>query len=130
MKNHHISIKRVFEPASEDDGYRILVDRLWPRGLKKEEAYIDKWLKDIAPSTSLRKWFNHEPEKWSAFEWRYKEELKSNPATDTLIKIITEHPRITFIYAAANQEHNHAIVLTDFLIEIDKLVPLHVFQQP
>jgi uncharacterized protein YeaO (DUF488 family) len=110
-----LSIKRVYSPASPDDGYRILVDRLWPRGLKKSEAQVDKWLKEVAPSTSLRMWFNHEPAKWLAFRWRYKEELKANAALDELLGVLKVHGRVTLLYSATDLLHNNAVALKEFL---------------
>lgn len=108
-----VKIKRIYEPASADDGYRILTDRLWPRGIKKE--FIDKWLKDIAPSTELRKWFNHEPEKWQQFFARYREEIAHSPALDELHADIQNHANVTLLYSAKDEEHNQAVALLQIL---------------
>ena len=110
-----IKIKRIYEPVDKNDGYRILIDRLWPRGIKKEEAHIDLWSKDIAPSTALRKWFNHEPEKWESFRKKYYTELKGNPAVKEMRKVLKEHPASTLLYGAKNEHYNQAIVLAEYL---------------
>jgi uncharacterized protein YeaO (DUF488 family) len=109
-----ISLKRAYAPPASDDGFRILIDRLWPRGLSKEKAAVDLWLKDIAPSTELRKWFNHEAEKWPEFRKRYKTEIRANKAAaDLLEQALKDHQRITFVYAAKDEAHNDAIVLQE-----------------
>lgn len=109
------SIKRVYEPTAKSDGYRVLVDRLWPRGLTKEKAAVDLWLKEIAPSTELRKWFQHDPEKWSQFQTKYKKELKENDeVVDQLKKEIKKH-KVTLLYGAKDEEHNEAKVLLKYL---------------
>jgi uncharacterized protein YeaO (DUF488 family) len=95
-----IFIKRVYEWPSAEDGYRVLVDRLWPRGVKKQDARIDEWLKEVAPSTELRKWFNHEPEKWQAFTKKYAEELQISSAYKKLQSLTGQHSTITLVYAA------------------------------
>lgn len=108
-----IRIKRVYDEPTKDDGIRILVDRLWPRGLTKQKAGINLWLKDIAPSTALRKWFAHDPEKWKEFIKRYHEELKENPEQ---VKILEEQLRkdtVTLVYGAKDEEHNEALVLKE-----------------
>lgn len=109
-----INIKRIYEPYSTGDGYRILVDRLWPRGMKKEDARIDKWLKEIAPSTGLRKWFNHEPEKWDQFRQKYHAELDKSTALDELLTDLRTHQVVTFLFSSKEEKHNHAIVLKQF----------------
>ena len=110
-----LHIKRIYEPADEGDGIRILVDRLWPRGISKTEARIDAWLKDIAPSPDLRRWFGHDPNKWSEFRRRYEDELEKNlRAVDELRKHI-DQSTATLLYGARDNEHNHAIVLKDFI---------------
>jgi uncharacterized protein YeaO (DUF488 family) len=111
----NIKIKRVYEEFEKDDGFRILVDRLWPRGLSKEKARIDLWLKEIAPSTELRKWFGHDPEKWKGFRSRYETELRHH---DDLVKTLeakAEEGTITLLYAARDEKHNEALVLQQFL---------------
>jgi uncharacterized protein YeaO (DUF488 family) len=111
-----IKIKRAYQPAEEADGFRILVDRLWPRGISKEKAMIDLWLKDIAPSNDLRKWFSHNVEKWSEFKTRYLEELKTKRTLMEHIKNLEkEKGTLTLIYAAKDEEHNNALVLKDKL---------------
>jgi uncharacterized protein YeaO (DUF488 family) len=106
-----LMIKRAYENPSKSDGFRLLIDRLWPRGLKKEEAKIDLWLKEIAPSTELRKWFNHEVDKWTEFQHLYAKELKSQHALmNSIIAELHKHP-VSLIYGAKDPEHNHAIVL-------------------
>lgn len=110
-----IKIKRVYEKPDKTDGFRILVDRLWPRGLTKEKAAIDLWLKDIAPSKELRKWFNHEPEKWKGFIKKYEVELKENKEPASLLKDYAKKGPVTLIYGARDQEHNEALVIKKFI---------------
>ncbi len=115
MKNL-ILIKRAYEPASPEDGFRIYVDRLWPRGLSHETFHYDLWDKEIAPSTELRQWFHENPtSEWTEFENRYKEELLNNPAYDTLRKLIAAKPKVTLLYSSHDTEHNNALVLKDLL---------------
>ena len=108
-------IKRVYEAPAKDDGTRILVDRLWPRGLTKEKAHVDLWLKEIAPSTELRKWFAHDPAKWTEFQTRYKAELKNNPETLALLKKEIAKGPATLLYGARDEQHNEAQVLQKLL---------------
>ena len=110
-----IKIKRIYDPVSKDDGKRILVDRLWPRGVKKEKAAIDEWLKDIAPSDELRKWFSHDPEKWQEFKKRYKKELSDSDKASLVKKLKAEAKKgtITFLFAAKDTEHDNAMVLKE-----------------
>ena len=111
----NIKIKRAYEPTHKDDGLRILVDRLWPRGLTQEKAAVALWLKELAPSTELRKWFGHDPEKWRSFRGRYETELRHN---DDLIKLLKQKGRegtVTLVYGARDQKHNEALVLKQFL---------------
>lgn len=110
-----MKIKRVYEKPERDDGYRILVDRLWPRGISKASAEIDEWIKEIAPSTELRKWFNHEPEKFSEFKKRYKEELKTHVAELKKIHEISQKKKITLLYSAKDTQYNQAVVLLEVL---------------
>lgn len=111
-----IRIKRAYEPASTDDGLRIYIDRLWPRGLSHETFHYDFWDKDIAPSTELREWFHADPEKrWEEFAKRYKSELESNPAFAALKKTISGKQTVTLLYSSHNHEHNNAIVVKDML---------------
>lgn len=111
-----LSMKRVYDAPSKDDGFRILVDRLWPRGLSKEHAKVDLWEKDIAPTTGLRKWFNHDPEKWPEFKKRYRAELHANKeSVDALRRTISDHAKVTLLYAAKDPRHNNTLVLVDVL---------------
>ena len=110
-----IKIKRVYETYSSNDGYRVLVDRLWPRGVSKQKAQIDEWLKEIAPSDELRKWFNHEVDKWSEFQNRYVTELNHNSASAELKQIIKDNQNTTLVYSAHDEQHNQAIVLLKWL---------------
>jgi len=111
-----IAIKRIYEEPAPGDGARILVDRLWPRGVSKERAKLDLWLKDIAPSTELREWFGHDPKKWIEFQKKYKIELANNeePVAE-LKKIIRQNNTATLLYAAKDEEHNEAAVLKNLL---------------
>ena len=108
-----MKIKRVYDKPDKDDGLRILVDRLWPRGLTKEKACIDLWLKDIAPSTELRKWFGHDPAKWDEFRKRYREELEMNKAQTSLLNKTLEKGEVTLVYGSRDEEHNEALVLKE-----------------
>jgi uncharacterized protein YeaO (DUF488 family) len=107
-----VKIKRIYEDYSPEDGYRVLVDRLWPRGVSKEKAQINLWLKEIAPSTELRKWFGHDPEKWSEFEKRYRKELSSKEELIAQLKELKKkHKQITLLFGAKDRTHNEAIIL-------------------
>ena len=110
-----IAIKRVYQEPEPADGFRILVDRLWPRGLSKERAKIDLWLKEVAPSTELRKWFNHDPAKWAEFQKRYKQELKSKSDQLDVIKEKIHQGPVTLLYGAKDEAHNEAVVLLAML---------------
>jgi uncharacterized protein YeaO (DUF488 family) len=111
-----IQIKRIYDNCNLSDGVRILIDRLWPRGLKKREAKVDEWIKDIAPSDELRKWFSHDPEKWNSFKVRYNKELKRKKELIEHIKILQrEKGIITLLYSTKDEEHNNAVVLKNFL---------------
>jgi uncharacterized protein YeaO (DUF488 family) len=111
-----LRVKRVYEKASKEDGWRVLVDRLWPRGLTKEAAGADVWMKDIAPSDALRKWFRHEQEKWEAFQKKYRAELATKkPLVEELQKMEKEHGTVTLLYGAKDEERNQAIVLVEVL---------------
>ncbi|HEY6631983.1 MAG TPA: DUF488 domain-containing protein [Rhizobiaceae bacterium] len=115
-----VAIKRVYEPASSEDGRRILIDRLWPRGLSKEKAGVDLWLKEIAPSGELRKWFGHDPAKWDQFRRRYRSELDANgEALQALKEAIGKGPA-TLLYGARDEEHNDAVVLRDLLLAANR----------
>jgi len=112
-----IGIKRIQAPAAAEDGVRVLVDRLWPRGLRKADARIDHWLKDVAPSPELRRWFGHDPERWPEFQRRYRTELQAEAARLAALLDLCEDPPVTLLYAARDRAHNHAIVLRDVLLE-------------
>ena len=114
-KSHIIQIKRVYEAASKDDGTRFLVDRLWPRGIRKEALADVKWLKDVAPSDNLRKWFCHVPAKWKEFQKLYRAELEKNPAAWGLLLEAIKEDNVTLLYGATDQEMNQAVVLKKFL---------------
>jgi len=110
-----IRLKRVYDPPDDQDGFRILVERLWPRGLSKPRAQIDLWLKDVAPSPALRTWYSHDVSKWTQFQQRYRAELRQNPAVESLRQLLKEKRTVTFVYAARDEEHNSAVVLKAFL---------------
>jgi uncharacterized protein YeaO (DUF488 family) len=110
-----IKLKRAYEAARPDDGLRILVERLWPRGVSKQRAQIELWLKDLAPSTALRQWYGHDPARWLAFRKRYWTELKGLGDLLALLKHVTEQETVTFVYAASDEEHNSAVALKEFL---------------
>lgn len=110
-----VTTKRIYSPVSPDDGYRVLVDRLWPRGVSKAAASLDLWLRDVAPSTELRTWWDHDPGKQEEFAARYDAELDHNPAVDELRQAVQDHPRVTLLYAARDPHMNHAQVLLDYL---------------
>lgn len=111
-----IAIKRIYEELAPGDGARILVDRLWPRGVSKERAKLDLWLKDIAPSTELREWFGHDPKKWVGFQKKYKIELANNEeAVAELKKITRQNKTVTLLYAAKDEKHNEAVVINNLL---------------
>ena len=110
-----INLKRVYEDPSPKDGLRVLVDRLWPRGLTKERAAVDLWLKDVAPSTELRKWFGHDPANWKQFQARYRKELREKKDALALLKQKSEEQTVTLVYGARDEEHNEAQVLKKIL---------------
>lgn len=115
--NTKILTKRAYEPASPEDGYRIYIDRLWPRGLSHETFHYDLWDKEVAPSTELRQWFHENPStEWTEFEDRYKKELLSNPAYEALKKLVSDKPKVTLLYSSHDTVHNNAIVLQNLLI--------------
>ena len=112
-----IRLKRAYEPAEPSDGYRVLVERLWPRGLRKADAHFDDWLKDVAPSADLRRWFGHDPIRFAEFRARYKRELHADPARTALAHLVTRAKRgtITLVYSAHDETHNNAVVLAQEL---------------
>ena len=110
-----IQLKRAYETASPDDGLRILVERLWPRGVSKQKAQIDLWLKDLAPSTELRKWYGHDPARWPEFQKRYWAELSDLGDFIVLLKFFIKERMVTFVFAASDEERNSAVALKEFL---------------
>ncbi|MCG8409106.1 MAG: DUF488 family protein [Phycisphaerales bacterium] len=115
-----IALKRVYDPVSKDDGMRILVDRLWPRGLSKERAKIDQWLRDVAPSDALRKWFNHEPEKWARFKRRYFEELRGHDGIIQEIRQLASRETVTLVFAAKEKRMNNAVAFKEYVLRSRK----------
>ncbi len=110
-----LRIKRVYESVEASDGFRILVDRLWPRGITKEHAAVQLWLKDIAPTAALRKWFGHDPARWEEFRTRYLAELRANDDAVAQVFDAAQHGPVTLMYAAHDERHNHAMVLLQYL---------------
>jgi len=110
-----LKIKRVYDPVSTDDGKRILVDRLWPRGIKKEKARIDEWVKEIAPSNELRKWYSHDPEKWAEFKKRYKQEIAGETERLKKIKAEARKQTVTLLFSSKELERNNAVALKEML---------------
>ncbi len=115
--SRRVDLKRVYEPPGASDGCRILVERLWPRGLSKENAAIDLWLKDVAPSPALRKWFGHDPDRWSEFKRRYFAELRANPEALEPLRARMRAGRVTFVFASRETRFNNAVALGEFLAE-------------
>lgn len=113
-----IKVKRVYDPLEKDDGIRILVDRLWPRGIRRD--LIDVWLKDVAPSDELRRWYNHEPDKWEEFKRRYFEELSRNPKVEILLQLIRKGNNVTLLYASKSR-YNNAVALKEYLEKVLKV---------
>ena len=114
-KTMKVNIKRIYEEVEKSDGYRILVDRLWPRGIKKEKVQIDSWMKEVAPSTALRKWFAHDPDKWPDFVSKYKKELHGSMAFRELMTLVKKHKTVTLIFSSTNEAHNQAVALKKFV---------------
>lgn len=116
IQSYMIKLKRIYDPYHKEDGYRVLVDRLWPRGVSKEEAHLDLWLKEIAPSNELRKWFGHDTNRWIEFKEKYKEELKSKKELISQLKERgKQHKNVTLLYGAKDVDHNEAVVLLQLL---------------
>ncbi len=116
----NLRIKRIYEPADPADGHRVLVDRLWPRGLAREAAAVDLWLRDLAPSKALREWFAHDTARWDAFRSRYRTELETEPAAQALAQLralLAGHPTLTLLYAARDEAHNNAVALRECLLD-------------
>ena len=116
MGRHDIRLKRAYAPASADDGIRLLVDRMWPRGVSKQKIAAQAWLKDIAPSTELRQWFGHVPERWEEFRKRYARELDANPDAVAELRKWLKHGRVTLVYGARDEERNQAVALREYLL--------------
>jgi uncharacterized protein YeaO (DUF488 family) len=112
----NLKLKRAYEPPASDDGARILVDRLWPRGVKKADAAIDEWMKDIAPSTGLRKWFGHDSARWQEFRDRYKSEIRQHPGEVERLRALARRGPVTLVFSAHDEAHNDAVVLRDLLL--------------
>lgn len=112
-----ILVKRIYEPAAKSDGFRVLVDRLWPRGIAKEAAKLDLWLPDLGPSTELRKWFNHDPAKWDEFRRRYHDELKGKKEPVADLKGRAKEGMVTLLYSAKDEAHNQAVALQQYLLK-------------
>jgi uncharacterized protein YeaO (DUF488 family) len=110
-----INTKRIYEPLNADDGVRVLVERLWPRGIKKKELHLDAWFKDVAPSGRLRRWFAHDPARWQEFRRRYFEELRRNPSALRPILTAAKRQRVTLLYSARDATHNNAVALSDYI---------------
>lgn len=114
-RTNELKLKRAYEPAAPEDGERYLVDRLWPRGVKKDALRLTDWLKEIAPSDSLRRWFGHDPARWPEFRRRYREELKLHGASLKPLRDALKRGTVTLVYSAHDEEHNQSVVLRDFL---------------
>lgn len=110
-----IKIERIYQKPADLNGYRILVDRLWPRGISKVNAHLDQWMKEVAPSNELRKWFGHDPAKYAEFKQRYQVELAQNPAFAELKKLVASHQQVILLYSAKDEQHNQAVVLQELL---------------
>jgi uncharacterized protein YeaO (DUF488 family) len=111
----HIRVRRIYDDRKSEDGFRVLVDRLWPRGVSKERAAIDLWMKEVAPSSELRTWFGHRPARFADFSTRYVDELENNPAVEQLVGVVNRNPTVTLLYGAKDKTTNHAVVLADYL---------------
>lgn len=114
---NYVKLKRAYEPPTADDGTRILIDRLWPRGVRKANAAIDEWMKDIAPSTVLRKWFGHDPDRWQEFRRRYRSEIHEHRDLLDRLRTLAQHGPITLVFSAHDEAHNDAVVLQDLLLD-------------
>ena len=112
----NVKLKRAYDHPAEGDGTRVLVDRLWPRGVKKADAAIDEWIKDIAPSTRLRKWFGHDPARWKEFRSRYAAEVRQHPEQLDRLQVLARQGPITLVFSAHDEVHNDAVALRDFLL--------------
>jgi len=115
----HLRLKRAYVPAEPDDGTRLLIDRLWPRGVSKAKAALDDWIKDVAPSTELRKWFGHDPARWAEFQRRYRAELRGQSEALDRIRALARAGVVTLVYSAHDEQHNDAVVLRSVLLDGD-----------
>lgn len=116
-RTKELKLKRAYEPAAPEDGERYLVDRLWPRGVKKDALFLAGWLKEVAPSNALRRWFGHDPARWTEFRRRYREELKSHEATLKPLRDALKRGTVTLVYSARDEAHNQAVVLREFVLK-------------
>ena len=121
----HVKLKRAYEPPGPDDGARVLVDRLWPRGVRKDDAAVDVWLKELAPSAELRKWFGHDPARWQEFRERYAAEVRQHPELVGQLRDLARKGPVTLVYSARDEVHNDAVVLRSLVLQ-DKLVAGHL----
>lgn len=117
VRQSRVQLKRAYDPPSPRDGTRILVDRLWPRGISKAKARVDLWLKDVAPSTALRQWFGHDPARWSEFRRRYRAELRRQPDALAQLQALARRGRVTLVFSARDERRNQAVVLKDLLAD-------------
>lgn len=118
--NQIITLKRIYDTTNPEDDYRVLVDQLWPRGISKENAHINEWNKDLAPSTELRKWFNHDPNKWEEFSQKYSNELNHNNSTKEFLTRLKKQEKITLVFAEKDIEHCHPIILKNYLDKLNQ----------
>ena len=116
IKSGHVRLKRAYEPPAPDDGTRVLVDRLWPRGVRKDDAAVDLWLKELAPSTELRKWFGHDPVRWQEFRERYAAEVRQHPGLVDQLRDLARKGHVTLVYSAHDEAHNDAVVLRSLVL--------------
>lgn len=112
---HQVHVRSVRDEPASGDGHRVLVDRVWPRGVSKDDAALDEWLNEVGPSTELRQWFGHDPDRFAEFARRYEQELRGSPEWEQLKQIVADHGRVTLLFGAADREHNQAVVLQDLL---------------
>ena len=112
----HLRVKRAYDPPSDGDGVRILIDRLWPQGIKKENLALDRWIKELAPSTALRQWFGHDPARWQEFHQRYAAELRPHAELLDTMRALARKGTLTLVYSAHDEEHNNAVALREFLL--------------
>ncbi|MDD3937952.1 DUF488 domain-containing protein [Rhodoferax sp.] len=117
----HIRIKRAYDPPSDDDGVRLLIDRLWPRGIKKESLAVDQWAKELAPSTALRQWFGHDPARWQEFRQRYAAELRPHAELLDTLRTLARKGPVTLVYGAHDEAHNNAVALREFLLATEAI---------